>query len=124
MGRNMHLPGVSGRWVQIRRRDAHLHPYPRGRTPPRLKGMSVLVWTMIALAFWHFTVLVPDRFWGGIVGALFVALAGAYATGFLLPTPGVPAANPPGLGAALWPTPGTLLALGASYAAGRRAEES
>ena len=84
--------------------------------------MSVLVWTMIGLAFWHFTVLVPDRFAGGIVGALLVAVGGALATGWLLPTPGIPTDNPPGLGAALWPVPGALLALGASYALGRRAD--
>jgi hypothetical protein len=84
--------------------------------------MSALVWTMIGIAFWHFTVLVPDRFWGGIVGALLVALAGAFATGYLLPTPGIPSDNPPGLAAALWPIPGTLLALGASYVWGSRRE--
>jgi hypothetical protein len=84
--------------------------------------MSALVWTMIALAFWHFTVLFPDHFWGGIVGALLVALAGAFVTGYLLPTPGLPADNPPGLQAALWPMPGAILALVASYVAGRRRE--
>ena len=78
----------------------------------------------IALAFWHFTVLVPDRFWGGIVGALLVALAGAFATGYLLPTPGIPSENPPGLQAALWPIPGTLLALWASYVVGSRRERA
>jgi hypothetical protein len=86
--------------------------------------MSVLVWTMIGIAFWHFTVLVPDRFWGGIVGALLVALAGALTTGYLLPVPGIPTDNPPGLGAALWPIPGTVAALAASYLFGRRAERA
>jgi hypothetical protein len=37
--------------------------------------MAVLVWVMVAIAFWHFTVLVPDQFWGGIVGAFIAALA-------------------------------------------------
>jgi hypothetical protein len=32
--------------------------------------VSVFIWIMIGLALWHFTVLVPDRFWGGISGAL------------------------------------------------------
>ena len=32
-------------------------------------------------------VLVPDRFWGGIVGALAAALAGGLATGYVLPEP-------------------------------------
>jgi hypothetical protein len=32
-------------------------------------ALSVLVWAMIGIAVWHFTVFLPDRFWGGIVGA-------------------------------------------------------
>src|SRR4051812_18962433 len=109
MGRNMHLsgPGEDGyRSVAAMRICTHGRTGTRRRDSGAYAGhhesthpMSVLVWTMIALAFWHFTVLVPDRFWGGIVGALFVALAGAYAAGYLLPTPGIPTANPPGLGA-------------------------
>jgi hypothetical protein len=78
---------------------------------------------MVGVAIWHFTVLVPDRFWGGIVGALIVALGGALASGYLLPTPGVPTDNPPGLVAALWPIPGCLLALGLSYVRGGRDED-
>jgi hypothetical protein len=31
--------------------------------------------------------LVPDRFWGGIIGTFLAALAGGVATGFLLPLP-------------------------------------
>lgn len=27
--------------------------------------MAVLVWVMVAIAVWHFTVALPDRFWGG-----------------------------------------------------------
>jgi hypothetical protein len=58
-------------------------------------GLSVFVWAMIGIAFWHFSVLVPDRFWGGIIGAFLAALAGALLSGFLLPQPGISAANPP-----------------------------
>lgn len=32
---------------------------------------------MVGIAIWHFAVLVPDRFWGGIVGAFVVAVPGA-----------------------------------------------
>ena len=39
--------------------------------------MALLVWTMTGLALWHFTVFLPDRFWGGIVGAFCGALVGA-----------------------------------------------
>ena len=34
--------------------------------------MAALVWVMMGLALWHFTVFLPDHFWAGIVGA-FVA---------------------------------------------------
>lgn len=80
--------------------------------------MSVVVWVMVGTAIWHFTVLVPDRFAGGIIGAFLAAAAGAVATGYLLPSPGIPAANPPGIQEALWPIPGTLLALAAAYVYG------
>jgi hypothetical protein len=78
-------------------------------------GLSVVVWAMIGIACWHFAVLVPDRFWGGIIGAFLAALSGALISGFLLPQPGIPAANPPGVGEALWAIPGSLLALVGSY---------
>jgi hypothetical protein len=42
--------------------------------------MAALVWFTVGLALWHFTVLIPDRFWGGIVGALLGAVTGAMAT--------------------------------------------
>ena len=34
--------------------------------------MSMVVWVMMGIAIWHFAVFVPDRFWGGIVGALMI----------------------------------------------------
>jgi hypothetical protein len=70
---------------------------------------------MVGIALWHFAVLVPDKFYGGIIGAFLAALGGALVTGYLLPTPGLPDANPPGMQEALWPIPGALLALAASY---------
>jgi hypothetical protein len=77
--------------------------------------MSVVVWVMVGIAIWHFCVLVPDRFYGGIMGAFIGALLGALASGFLLPAPGFPADNPPGLAEALWAIPGTIAALAALY---------
>ena len=82
--------------------------------------MSVFVWAMVGIALWHFAVLVPDRFLGGIIGAFLAALSGAFVTGFLLPSPSIPLANPPGIGEALWAIPGALLALALSYAYGAR----
>jgi uncharacterized membrane protein YeaQ/YmgE (transglycosylase-associated protein family) len=83
-------------------------------------ALSVLVWAMIGIALWHFTVFVPDRFWGGIIGAFLAGLAGALVSGLLLPSPGVPSANPPGVAEALWAIPGGILALVASYVYGAR----
>ena len=77
--------------------------------------MSVFVWVMMGIAIWHGCVLVPDRFYGGIIGAFLAAVGGALTAGFLLPTPGLPPHNPPGLAAALWPVPGTLIALACLY---------
>ena len=77
--------------------------------------MSVFVWIMIGIAIWHLAVLVPDRFYGGIIGSFIASLAGALVFGYLLPAPGVPPHNPPGLSEALWPIPGSLLALVALY---------
>ena len=84
--------------------------------------MSILIWVMVGIAIWHFAVLVPDRFWGGIIGAFLAALVGALASGYALPTPGIPLGNPPGWTEALWPVPGSLLALFASYRYGARLE--
>jgi hypothetical protein len=82
--------------------------------------MAVLVWVMVGIALWHFAVLVPDRFWGGIIGAFLASLTGALATGLLLPSPGVPSEKPPGVGEALWAIPGSVAGLTASYAHGAR----
>ena len=86
--------------------------------------MSVFVWVMMGIAVWHGCVLVPDRFYGGLVAAFAAATAGAVASGYLLPTPGIPPHNPPGLTEALWPLPGCLTALAALWAYGNRQEQN
>lgn len=82
--------------------------------------MSVLVWSMVGIALWHFTVLLPDNFAGGIIGGLLAALTGAVVSGYALPTPGIPSGNPPGLGEAFWAVPGSVLGLSLSYVWGSR----
>jgi uncharacterized membrane protein YeaQ/YmgE (transglycosylase-associated protein family) len=86
--------------------------------------MSVFVWVMIGVALWHLSVLVPDRFYGGIVGALMAAVGGALFSGYLLPSPGIPPHNPPGISEALWPIPGSVVALLVTYAYGARRERT
>jgi hypothetical protein len=82
--------------------------------------MSVIVWSMVGIALWHFTVVLPDRFAGGIMGAFLAALVGALATGYALPSPGIPTQNPPGLSEGLWAIPGSIAALALSYLLGSR----
>ena len=86
--------------------------------------MSVFVWVMVGIAAWHFAVLVPDRFWGGIIGAFLAAVAGALLTGYVLPSPGIPVDNPPGLEEGLWPLPGAFAGLALSYWWGVRKEDA
>jgi uncharacterized membrane protein YeaQ/YmgE (transglycosylase-associated protein family) len=84
--------------------------------------MSVFVWVMIGVAIWHACILVPDRFYGGIIGAFLAAVFGALVSGYLLPVPGIPSRNPPGLAEALWPMPGSAGALVGTYLYGVRRE--
>jgi len=86
--------------------------------------MSIFVWVMIGVAVWHFAVLVPDRFYGGIIGALIAAVGGALISGYLLPLPGIPSQNPPGMTQALWPIPGSIIALLGMYLYGARRERA
>ena len=92
---------------------AHGPPEPR-------RTVSILVWAMVGIALWHFTVLLPDKFAGGIIGAFVAAFLGALVSGYALPDPGLPTANPPGLGEAVWAVPGALLGLAGSYVWGAR----
>jgi hypothetical protein len=84
--------------------------------------MGMLAWVMMGLAVWHFTVFLPDRFWGGIVGAFLGALAGAIVVGFLINGLTVPGESDTHLLTALEGIPGALIGMAAVYAAGIRRE--
>jgi hypothetical protein len=81
--------------------------------------MNFLVWVTMGIAIWHFAIFVPDRFWGGIVGAFGAAAAGAVIVGLLLS--GGEFENT-SLTTALQAVPGALLGLAASWFWGRRVE--
>jgi uncharacterized membrane protein YeaQ/YmgE (transglycosylase-associated protein family) len=85
--------------------------------------MSLLVWVMMGIAIWHFTVFVPDRFWGGIVGALIAGVIGAALFGYLVSGLSIPGRSDTTLIQAFIAVPGTLLGLAASYAWGTRLEQ-
>ncbi len=84
--------------------------------------MSLLVWVMMGLALWHFTIWLPDRFWGGIVGALIAAVIGAVIVGFIVAGFTVPGRHDTHLVEALIAIPGALLGLAASYVYGAATE--
>ena len=85
--------------------------------------MSMLVWVMMGIAIWHFMVFVPDRFWGGIVGAFIVAIIGAAIFGFIASGLTVPGRNDTDIEQALIAVPGALIALAASWLYGARQEK-
>jgi uncharacterized membrane protein YeaQ/YmgE (transglycosylase-associated protein family) len=84
--------------------------------------MSMVVWVMMGIAIWHFMVFVPDRFWGGIVGAFVVAIIGSVVFGFVVSGLTVPGRNDTDLEQALIAVPGALIALGLSWLYGSRLE--
>jgi hypothetical protein len=81
--------------------------------------MALLVWTMMGLAIWHFTIFLPDRFWGGIVGAFIGALFGAVIVGLLV-NAGVPGRDDTDLLSALEAIPGAIAGIAAVYFIGAR----
>jgi hypothetical protein len=89
--------------------------------------MGLLGWVMMGLAIWHFTIFLPDRFWGGIVGAFVGALVGAIVVGLLIYGIKVSALRIPGQKATdivvvLYAIPGALLGIAAVYFEGVRRE--
>jgi uncharacterized membrane protein len=84
--------------------------------------MAALVWFTVGVALWHFTVLIPDRFWGGIVGALLGAVTGAMITGAIAQIATSQGIGEADLATVLYAVPGTLLGIAAVYAWGIRAE--
>ena len=77
--------------------------------------MGMLVWVMIGLAIWHFTIFLPDRFWGGIVGAFLGALVGAVIVGLAVNGFSVPGQDGTDLLTAVEAVPGALAGIAAVY---------
>ncbi|HLM28207.1 MAG TPA: hypothetical protein VK304_14695 [Thermoleophilaceae bacterium] len=82
--------------------------------------MSMLVWVMMGIAVWHFTVFVPDRFYGGIVLAFVAAVVGSAVFGLIVSGFTVPGQNDTDLVQALIAIPGAVIALAALYFYGSR----
>jgi hypothetical protein len=84
----------------------------------------MLTWVMIGLAIWHFTIFLPDHFWGGIVGAFLGALVGAILFGLAVHGFSVPGEHDTDVLTALEGIPGALIGLGLTYAEGLRRERN
>jgi len=85
--------------------------------------MAALVWFTTGVAIWHFIVFIPDRFWGGIVGALIGAVTGAMVTGAIYQIASGQTIGETDIVTVLVAVPGTLLGLAAIYWLGLRGEE-
>ncbi|CAA9475571.1 MAG: hypothetical protein AVDCRST_MAG30-436 [uncultured Solirubrobacteraceae bacterium] len=84
--------------------------------------MGILVWVMMGLALWHFTIFLPDHFWGGIVGAFLAAVLGSVVLGLLLSGLSVPGQDDTNIATALQAIPGAVIGMGIAYFVGLRRE--
>jgi hypothetical protein len=86
--------------------------------------MGMLAWVIMGLAIWHFTIWLPDRYWGGIVGALLGALAGAALFGLLVNGFAITGRHDTTIATALEGIPGALIGIGLVYCEGLRRQRS
>ena len=84
--------------------------------------MALLVWVTLGVALWHFTVFVPDRFRGGIVGAFVAAVIGSIISGAIWQLITGDSLGQTDVLTVLAAIPGFLIATGAVYALGVRDE--
>ncbi|MGV1047978.1 MAG: hypothetical protein ACOYD4_05575 [Solirubrobacterales bacterium] len=84
--------------------------------------MALLVYFIMGIALWHFTVFLPDRFWQGIVGAFLGAVIGSVVFGLIVQEISGKGMGDTDLGTALISIPGTAIGLGIVYAIGLRSE--
>ena len=86
--------------------------------------MGLLAWVMMGLALWHFTIWLPDRYWGGIVGAFVGALIGAAVFGWAVNGFVIPGRSATHLTTALEAVPGALIGIAVTYLVGVRREQA
>jgi uncharacterized membrane protein YeaQ/YmgE (transglycosylase-associated protein family) len=87
--------------------------------------MGMLAWVIMGLALWHFTIFMPDRFWGGIVGAFIGSLLGGIIFGFIVNGFSIPGESDTHILTALDAVPGALIGIAIVYFEGvRRGNEA
>ena len=73
--------------------------------------MAMFAWVMMGIALWHFAIFIPDRFWGGIVGAFLGALFGAAIFGLLVNGFTIPGQNDTHILQAIEAAPGAIIGM-------------
>ena len=86
--------------------------------------MSVIVWSMVGIALWHFTVFLPDHFWSGIVGAFVGAVIGAFLFGLLINGFSIPGQSDTNLLSAVEAIPGAIIGMAVVWWIGTRQEQA
>ena len=86
--------------------------------------MGMLAWVVMGLALWHFTIWLPDRSWGGIVGAFLGALVGAVLFGLIVNGFSIPGRHATHISTALEAIPGALIGMAIVYLVGVRQERA
>ncbi|WP_249009583.1 hypothetical protein [Conexibacter sp. DBS9H8] len=86
--------------------------------------MGLLAWAMVGLAIWHFTIWLPDRHWGGIVGSLLGAIIGAVLIGLAIHGFEIPGRRATHLITTVEGIPGALIGIAVIYLIGDRRERA
>jgi uncharacterized membrane protein YeaQ/YmgE (transglycosylase-associated protein family) len=86
--------------------------------------MGMLAWVMMGLALWHFSIWLPDRYWGGIVGAFVGALVGGILSGLIINGFSVPGRHDTHIATSVDAIPGALIAMALVYLEGMRRERA
>jgi ABC-type Fe3+ transport system permease subunit len=84
--------------------------------------MALVVFFIMGIALWHFTVFLPDRFWQGIVGAFLGAVLGSVIFGLIVQEASGKSLGETDVSTALLAVPGVLIGLAIVYAIGMRSE--
>jgi ABC-type Fe3+ transport system permease subunit len=84
--------------------------------------MALVVFFIMGISLWHFTVFLPDHFWQGIVGAFLGAVLGSIVFGLIVQEASGKSLGDTDVSTALVAIPGVLIGLGVVYAIGIRAE--
>jgi hypothetical protein len=86
--------------------------------------MGAFAWVMMSLAIWHFTIFLPDREWGGIVGAFLGALFGGVIFGVLVNGFSVPGRHDTTIVTSVEAIPGAVIGIALMYWLGVRQERA